>query len=68
MKIQLGLGHHVRVNHPQSWFHGCTGTVIGQGRWGHLLVEMVKDGRTHRTEIKRGYLELVQVKEDTTTP
>jgi hypothetical protein len=53
-------GSRVRVNHQISWFHGCIGTILGQGRWGYLLVEMEKDGRTHRTEIKRGYLEPVQ--------
>ena len=63
MNIQPGLGHHVRVNHPGSWYHGEKGVVIGQGSaWGRLIVEIVstRDGKTYRPEIKRGYLERVQ--------
>ncbi len=55
-----GPGHHVRVNNPQSLYYGEKGVVIGQGRWGYLIVEIVKDGKTYRPEIKRGYLERVQ--------
>ncbi len=60
MTTQLSLGHHVRVNNPQSLYYGEKGVVIGQGRWGYLIVEIVKDGKTYRPEIKRGYLERVQ--------
>ncbi len=59
-QVQLGPGHHVRVTNPQSLFYGEKGTVIGQGRWGYLIVEIVKGGKTYRPEILRGRLELVQ--------
>jgi len=55
-----GPGHHVRVNNPLSWYHDCRGVVIGQGRWGYLIVEIVKANRTYRPEIKRGFLEREQ--------
>jgi len=63
-QVQLRWGHRVRVNHPQSWYHGEKGTVIGQGRWGYLIVEFIKDSKPYRTEILRGRLELVQEGED----
>jgi len=64
MTTQLSLGHHVRVNNPESWYHDCRGVVIGQGRWGNLIVEIVKANRTYRPEIKRGFLELVQEEQE----
>ena len=67
--VSLYLGAIVRVNHPESWYHGCQGTVLGRGyRWGHLLVEIIRNGKRYTPEIKRGHLEPVQVREDTTTP
>ena len=57
------LGAAVRVNHPESWYHGCQGTVLGQGRWGYVIVEIRRDGKRYTPEIKRGHLEPVQVKE-----
>lgn len=63
-QVQLGLGHHVRVTNPQSAYYGEKGTVIGQGRWGYLIVEIFRDGKTYRPEILRGRLELVQEGKD----
>ncbi len=61
MATKIGTGHRVRVNHPGSWYHGEKGRVIGQGSaWGRLIVEIVKDGKTHLPEIRRDHLELVQ--------
>ncbi len=63
MATKIGTGHHIRVNHPGSWYHGEKGVVIGQGSaWGRLIVEIVstRDGKTHLPEIRRGHLELVQ--------
>jgi len=62
MATQLGLGHHVRVNNTQSAFYGEKGEVIGQGRWGYLIVRIKssKDGKVYTPEIARGRLELVQ--------
>jgi len=60
-QVQLRWGHHVRVTSRQSPFYGEKGLVIGQGwRYGHVIVEIVKDGKTYRPEIARGRLELVQ--------
>ncbi len=58
---QIGPGHHVRVANSASWFHDCHGVVLAQGRWGWLLVELVKDGKLSRSEIRRGHLVLESV-------
>lgn len=64
MNQRLHWGQTVRINHPEGWYHGDTGTIQGQGRWGHLIIEIIRDGTRYTPEIKRGYLEPVQ--EETT--
>jgi hypothetical protein len=52
------LNQRVRVNHPESIFHGLQGTIVGKGRYGHWILQMDKDGLL--PEIASGHLEPVQ--------
>jgi hypothetical protein len=64
-QVQLRWGYRVRVTSPESPYYGEQGMVIDQGRrYGHVIVEIVKDGKVYTPEIARGRLELVQEGED----
>ncbi len=52
----IGYGMRVRVKHEGSFYDGDIGIVSGYGRWGYLVIEIIKNGHTYTPEIKRGYL------------
>ncbi len=52
----IGYGMRVCVRHEGSFYDGDIGIVSGYGRWGYLVIEIVKNGHTYTPEIKRGYL------------
>ncbi len=55
----IGYGMHVRIRHEGSFYDGDIGIVSGYGRWGYLIIEIIKNGHTYTPEIKRGHLEIV---------